>query len=423
MSKPLIISILFLTVGIILAIAPYALAQDLSPEVAEAIEADEQVSASDLGIEEPTILPTSKLYFLKNWARSIQTVFTFGPVKKAELKLKFASEKLLEAKKVAEKETKPELVEKAAANYQKEVEAIKTTVDKIKEKATENTAVGKFLDKFTQQQILHEKILEKLAEQVPEAVIEKIQTVRDEHLQRFGEVMEKLEEKTKIAERLKKNLKEMQGSEFKPFQDMQILKRLEEKASEAIKETIQEVRENKLEELKEKLEEMPEAAREKFKEYAEKIQGVAETKMEIIEDIKLKLQDRPAIKQNLENVREKIIEKIKENREDEETGIKCPPLSKMVCQGRMIVEKDENRCPVSRCVILGEENIKEQIPSQEAIQPGLPETRTACITLWDPVCGADGKTYSNKCWAGVAGVQIIQQGECSMREKETNVNE
>lgn len=384
-------------------------------DVPEEVIIDETVTAEDLGIKEPTLLPDSKFYFLKSWRRGLRSIFTRDPIKKAELKLRYASEKLLEAKKLADKNKRPEILTKAAESFQQEMEKVMEQVNKIKETASTNPEVGKFLDKFVKQQVLHQKILDKIEEKVPEGALEKIRAVKERHLEKFGLVMEKLEDKTQIKSRIENNLKELKGSVFKQVKEMEILKRFEEKAPEAIKEKIMEAREARLDDFKEKFIEMKPAVQEKFQNYVGKMKGLAENKMEILEDIKGKIQFRPDIKEKLEIIQYKIADKAIE--ESGSQGLQCPlsELGPLGCRGRIIIERASNGCPVPRCIEVTE--APTAVPSTAPIQGSTGEkarerVQQICTTLWDPVCGVNGKTYGNACRVKAAGIEIKYKGAC-----------
>ncbi len=279
-------------------------------DISEMIALDEDVRPGDLEVAEPTLLPDHPFYFLKNWGRGIRAFFTFDRVKKVELREKFANEKLMELKKMVEEKKNAKAIEKAIENYQEEVEKIKETCERIKEKAKENPRVESFLDKFTGHQILHQRILQKLETQVPSEAFEKIKEARERHLESFAEVMTKLEDrKEKIREGLEQKLGEIKGSEFKDFKNLEVLKELEEKVPEEAKETIRKVYENLLIKLGTEIEQMSPEKMERFKAYTERIAGEKEEQIEILENLKLRLEEKPEIQQKIMEAKEKILEK------------------------------------------------------------------------------------------------------------------
>jgi hypothetical protein len=375
-------------------------------DATQAVIQDETISAESLGVAEPTVLPNSPFYFIKNIGRAVQSAVTFDPVKKAALREKFANEKLLELKKLTEETQDAQILEKATQNYQIEIENVKKAAERIKQTATENSAVGDFLDKYIQQQTLHQTILQKLGTQVSTTTMARIEAAREAHLENFGEVMQKLENKDKIQQRLETNLQEIQGSNFKEFQTLEILDSLQEKAPQALKEAVQNVRTNTLNTFKEKVQEMTTQQLQQFQDYAEQIGGVKEVQVEILDSLKSGLKNSPQILQNLNKAKETIIERVRE----EASKTNCPTIQKpdaTFCNnGRTMIKKDDNGCIVSfDCIIPAGES--------SATSP----SNSVCTTLWDPVCGKDNKTYSNACFAKLAGVEYTEEACASISDQ------
>lgn len=425
MSKTTKLLLLSMTICLGLTIGLNTLAQE---EIIEEVILDETVKAEDLEVKEPWLLPDNPFYFVKDWGRGIRSFFTFDKVKKAELESKYANERLIEIKKMVEKNKGAEAIKKATEKYKKTLDEVRSRAEKIKEKAQQNPKVEKFMEKYTDHQIHHQKLLEKLEQQVPPEAFEKIKEARERHIERFKDVMLKLEEKDRIPQRLKETFEKQKGSEFKDFKNLEIMGEIRERMPEEVREKIQEKEGEIIREFMERLEKLPAEKQERFKKYIETIPGQKEKQLEILESIRLEVRGRPEFEEKLREARERVMESVPVEIELEKLDcLEIEKPSRDSCQkGRIIIERDERGCVTSfRCVIPGEAG--ETQPGGLPVR-SVPEVSAegVCPTVWDPVCGADGKTYSNKCYARLRGVVAAYRGNCKregIREEAKEVKE
>jgi putative hemolysin len=310
---------LILIFGLLFGPVFTSLSQETLPaKVTEMVNLDENILPKDLEVGSPRLLPDSPFYFLKNWQRAIRSFFAFNLITKAKLKLKFANEKLMELKKLAEIEKeKIGILREALENFEKEENRLKEIAEKIKEKI-ENPKVEKFLEKFIDHSLKYQKLFDKFEKELPSEIQEKLSKIKEESLLKFSEINLKFAKPEILEKKLEKILPAQKGSDFKHFKNLEVLKRVMEKVPERAKPAIERAMENSLKRLKKVLEEMKKPEREKFKEYLTLLGGNEIEHLAILDELEIEeLTDetREEIEKAKEKVLEKIEKKLKEYKE------------------------------------------------------------------------------------------------------------
>jgi len=300
---------------------------------------DEKVAAEDLNISDQTLLPTSPYYQLKNIWRNIKSTLTFNPVKKAELKLQYANEKLIEAKKVAETENNPEAVVKALKNYKEEINRLTKTVENFSEKTKENS--GALAEKIIDNSVKQQKLIDSIEKGLSTDWLGQTNQVRNETVEQLGKTIVNMVPLEKIQELIETTLQNQTGSEFKDLKNLEVLKIVEQKLPEKAAEAVREVQKNILQKLETKVNSLQEQDKEKFQNYVENMGGNATAQLQVIEDLS-KNELPEGLGQKLEKIKEQIMEKV-EKLEQRQTQIANPASEYCVKMGgKLEMRTDEN---------------------------------------------------------------------------------
>lgn len=297
-----------------------ALAQEPASSDTTAL-AQGTITAEDLNVEEPSLLPSSPFYFFKNWKRGIQRAFTFDPLKKAELELRFTDEKVIEAKKLAQvSPEKEDAIGRALSNYRDSQEQLKTRLSLLEE-ASRNPNVEKLIEKLADRTIKHEKLFAELKGKFEDAktIKEQLTATAAKAEESIAEAAKK-DDPQKFVRRLERALVESRGGDLKHVQSLEILDRIHSKASEDVQEKLSEIRRDFSERLREDLavfvEKQEKEAPRILQEAFEKLPGDKARHLVIIEEIREKAEKR--VKDALTHTEEILGKAFEERKEIEE---------------------------------------------------------------------------------------------------------
>jgi len=444
--------------------AGVAFAQD--DQEAEEIVESETTTISDLGVEDPGLLPTSPFYFFKEIRRGLQRVFTFNAVKKTELELRFTNEKAAELKKVEEIHPGDDsALRRALENYENAQDRLKRKFERLEE-TSENPNVDRLLEQLADRVVKHEKLFEEL-EAKHDTVKSIIQNIRGKIEDTAGEASEH-DDPRKFRERLERAFERSEGSDFKHLRSVGILERIRDKAPERVREQLDGLREDLSEKVRGRIEQLlgEEEGEERLKRFLEHVPGDALRRSVLLEELRGRVSDRAG--ETLDKLRdafdtrieefgdfaERVEEQIARAEEAvaraaasiEEKGEDAPGVAHVLLEQAQEhlesakIAQDEGQSghafglarsaeAIARNILRILEmpgDLAEEIPERlDRIRdriidsrPDFPSTDAILCTLeYAPVCGADGKTYSNRCFAKNRGqVEVVYTGRCEAEE-------
>lgn len=401
--------------------------------------------------EEVGLLPNSPFYFLKEWRRGIKELFTFNPVKKAELELRYLDEKAAETvelvSKIEDSNRRVEALKKALDSYLKSQERLVKRLDSLRQNEDTEQLLNKVGEKIVLHQALFDEITNLLEEtQKNQEVLRK--TEKGES--RWKKVITKPDIMTWLHfEQAVDQLPYPEG--LRELKVLEILTRIEKQLPEEAKQgiiTVEETIQKKLIETGEIQQAVDWQVEQGFSGYLkvggvpmkasafEKVLTILEEKageinpliqrpdfmtIQAVEDLKIRVQE--------------VLRTVSENTDESERGEACPAIAPDTSKGKeeclkaaQHLEEIYPGCDYSSACRTIKDDADSRKPSLDCGPAPAAPGEWRCIDgvwkevsscgkirclIYDPVCGVNGKTYA----CGIAdaeacGVKVAYRGVC-----------
>ncbi len=329
----------FFTSVLILAAIIFSPFVSASAATDDNVKAETVVTTSDLGLENPGILPTSPFYFLKEIQRKIQTFLTVNPVSKAELSLKFANERAAEIKKLEEvAPQKISAISKAVNNYRDDVERLQKTISSLAG-TSENKNINDLLDKLVDRALTHEQLFEELKARFGDDkdLGAKIQTGQSAMQEVVAQIPQRFEDAEAFKNRIEKGLENQpikKLNELQSLRAIEILNQIKSKLPEASQAKIDEVKSDLIKKFETEISKLKTQDLENLLNTVnvESIPGGSTNRIETLEEIK-SLINLDAIRAKISAAKDKVI-----NEQIESKKVTDKEVENLISEVRVYIE-------------------------------------------------------------------------------------